>query len=404
MTRYAYLVSRYPEVSHTFIRREIDALRRLGLELDTFSLKRTDDEHLLSERDRRDADETFSIRPTSTARVLRDHLEAAAARPVAYVGTLGKAFSHRAPGAKAALWGLFHFAEAIVLARELERRGVSHLHCHFANSGATVGLLAARYAGLPFSMTVHGISDLGHPKLLREKVEATRFTACASHFIRSQVMHCTDPGEWRRLVVVHCGLDLDAIDEVPRRPRAPGKPPRLLAIGRLAPEKGFTGLVDAFAGVVARGLGAELRIIGEGPTRRRIEERVAAHGLGDRCTLVGALPEGQVIEEVAAADLLVMSSFIEGLPVVLMEALSLEVPVVAPRVAGIPELVEDGVSGWLFAPGDFEELETRLVDALTHPESWADFGRRGRERVEREFGAAASSTRMRELLSGTTAR
>jgi colanic acid/amylovoran biosynthesis glycosyltransferase len=158
-----------------------------------------------------------------------------------------------------------------------------------------------------------------------------------------------------------------------------------VCVGRLSPEKGHLGLVDAFAQVLARGASAELRLVGDGPERAHIEARIAEHGLGGRCVLVGQLPEEGALEEVAASDVLVSASFMEGLPVVLMEAMALGVPVVAPRVAGVPELVEDGVSGILFAPADWSALAAALVRMLRDAALREKMGKAGREKVAAEF-------------------
>jgi colanic acid/amylovoran biosynthesis glycosyltransferase len=171
-----------------------------------------------------------------------------------------------------------------------------------------------------------------------------------------------------------------------REPRAPSTAPlRVVCVGRLSPEKGHLGLIDAFAEVLAGGSHAELRLVGDGPERARIEARIAARGLAGRCVLLGQLPEDETLREVASADVLVSASFMEGLPVVLMEALALDVPVIAPRVAGIPELVEDGVGGLLFAPADWSGLASCLARMLGDPLLRARLAQAGRERVRAEF-------------------
>src|SRR6185436_1584382 len=162
-------------------------------------------------------------------------------RPRAYASTLLRALRHRVPGVRALVWSAFHFVESIDLANEIERRGVDHLHNHFANSGANVGLLAAHYLRLRWSLTLHGTSEFDYPAgmLLAEKIETARFVACVTHFGRAQAMRIVDPKHWHKFVIVRAGIDPPALP--PRRsepPRAAGKRPLIVCVARLSPEKG----------------------------------------------------------------------------------------------------------------------------------------------------------------------
>ena len=386
--RVAYLVSKYPAPSHTFIRREIDALRRRGIALETFSLRRPHPGECQSETDRRAFASTWYVRPVSLRGLAAAHLQALALGPRRYLRTLGEALRHRVPGLRALAWAVRHFAEAIVLAMELRRRGHGHLHNHFANDGGNVGFLATTYLGIPWSLTLHGTSEFDYPSvlLLAPKIRAATFVACVSNFGRAQAMRTVEPEQWAKLVVVRCGLELERLPER-RRPTRDG-PLRLISVGRLTAEKGHLGLIAAFARAIDRGASAELRLIGDGPQRARIEDEIRRRGLERYCTLLGALAEPAVLRELAAADLFVLTSFMEGLPVVLMEALALGLPVIAPGVAGIPELVEHGETGLLFSPGDWDELTEHMVTLIEDPRLGAKLGTAGRARVEQEFAIA----------------
>lgn len=382
----AYLVSQYPATSHTFIRREVQALREAGVSVDTFSIRPPSEAERQAGVDRREYEKTHYVLPPKIGRILKAHASALRKRPGAYLRTLRDATRHRVPGAKAAAWSLFHFAEAIALADELDARGVDHLHNHFANSGANVGFLATRFLGIDWSLTLHGISEFDYPAgpLLAEKITSAAFVACVTHFGRAQAMRMVDPKHWEKLFVARCGLDLGALEQgatstpVPPKKRAL----RLVTVGRLSPEKGLAGLLEAFAAVDAD---AELRIIGDGPERDALEAKAVSLGLADRVVFVGRLPSSGVIAELLYADAFAMASFMEGLPVVLMEALAMEVPVIAPRVAGIPELVEDDASGLLFAPGHWKELTERLERLLGDADLRRRLATEGKRRVEAEF-------------------
>jgi len=163
------------------------------------------------------------------------------------------------------------------------------------------------------------------------------------------------------------------------------KRPVLVCVARLSPEKGHAGLIQAFAQLVTEGLDAELELLGEGPDRARIEQQIRVLGLSERVRLHGQVPEEQALTAMSRATVVVVSSFMEGLPVVLMEALALGIPVVAPCVAGIPELVEHGVSGLTFPPGDWDRLAQVLRQLLADPELRERLAREGKRRVEAEF-------------------
>jgi colanic acid/amylovoran biosynthesis glycosyltransferase len=388
--RIGYLVSQYPAASHTFIRREVVGLRARGFDVETFSIRPPTGVSKLADVDQREAQTTWYVLPASAARLARSHARALLERPGSYVSTLRRALGHRVPGVRALLWAAFHFAESIDLAGEIERRGVEHLHNHFANSGANVGLLAAHFLRLNWSLTLHGTSEFDYPagQLLAEKIEAARFVACVTHFGRAQAMRIVDPKHWHKFVIVRAGIERPPLP--PRdgpAPGANGSPQRalVLCVARLSPEKGHAGLLQAFARLVAGGVDAQLELLGDGPDRPRIEEQIRVLGLGERVKMRGQVSEDQVLEALTRATVLVLASFMEGLPVTLMEALALGVPVVAPCVAGIPELVEHGVSGLTFPPGDWDRLAQALRELLADPALQQRLAREGRRRVETEY-------------------
>lgn len=387
--RIAYLTSQYPAASHTFIRREVKALRRAGIDIATFSVRGPAADELRSEDDRAAHAETGYILPARPSAVIAAHVWALSRAPRRYVAALRLALRHRVPGGRALLWALFHFVEAMLLARMLRGAGVERLHNHFANSGANIGLIAATYLGLRWSLTLHGISETDYPAgvLLPEKLAAADFAACVSWFGRAQAMRITAPALWDRLILVRCGIDPAAL---PTRRRAAGGPPRIICVGRLSPEKGQPGLLEAFARLKGEGLAAELVLVGDGPEQSALVARTAALGLGACVDFRGRLPETETLAAIADADLLVLPSFMEGLPVVLMEAMALGVPVIAAQVAGIPELVQDGRTGLLFPPSDWDALADAIRRMLGEPEAAERMAAAGRARVMEQFAIDAA--------------
>jgi colanic acid/amylovoran biosynthesis glycosyltransferase len=383
--RIGYLTSLYPAPSHTFIRREVLAVREHGVDVATFSVRMPDPEERGAASDQSAFHETFYLLPMSPLRAARAHGTHLLRNPLKYARTFGLALKHRVPGVKALGLAMAHFIEAMVLADELERQGVTHVHNHFANSAATVGYLATRHLRLPWSLTLHGISETDYPagNLLGAKLEAADFAACVSHFGRAQALRLIPPDHWDKLLIVRCALDLRALPQ--RMQRTSGRV-RAICVARLSAEKGHVGLLRAFAKAQRNGArDAELVLIGDGPERKRIEQTIDELGLHHSVVLLGRKSEEDTLREVAQSDLLVLASFMEGLPVVLMEALAFGLPVIAPRVAGVPELVEENVHGLLFAPAAWDELAERLQRLLGDAALRQRLGGAGRAKIEQEF-------------------
>jgi glycosyltransferase involved in cell wall biosynthesis len=380
----AYLVSKYPAPSHTFIRREISALRKLGLDIDTYSIRPGES---LTPEDRAEEERTFRVLPVGWPSLLLSQLMAMARRPRRWLGALGIAVRHADSRVTQLPKTLAYFAEAMRLAAALERRGATHLHNHFANPAAHVGLIAAHYLGIPWSLSLHGASDFSGPTshLLGRKVTAARFVATATQYGRAQAMRATDPSEWNKICLVRCGVEVARLPPRPRRRQLSGTPIEILSVGRLSQEKGHVGLIEAFAKLVGRGVDARLVLIGGGPEEPRIRRAVEALGLEGQVALRGAQPESEVLEAMTRTHVFALSSLMEGLPVVLMEALALGLPVIAPQVAGIPELVAHERTGLLFPAGDWDALCDRMTTLAGDSELRSRLGAAGRARVLEEF-------------------
>ena len=392
--RVAYLTSEYPAVSHTFILREVEALRALGVDVLTCSIRRTGPEHHRGPAERSAAATTFNVieaakSPARLARAIR----------AAFAGklsqTLALAWRTRRPGLTGALWQLFYLVEAIVLADHLKREGITHLHGHFAQSSCTVAMLTSALSGIPFSFTLHGPADFLDPLgwCLGEKIARAEFVACISHFCRSQGMMYAPRAHWDRLRIVHCAVDPH---EYGKDRAAPGK--RLLFVGRLSAVKGVPVLLDAFASIRAAHPDAELTLIGDGPERAALETQAAGmQGI----TFAGYRSQGEVAAELEQTDIFVLPSFAEGVPVVLMEAMAARVPVVTTRIAGIPELVQDGVSGRIVHPGDGADLADAIVTLLGDGDMRARMGAAGRQKIEKDFALPNEAAWLQALFEGT---
>lgn len=407
LQRVGYLTSHYPAPSHTFIRREIEALRKLGMHVASYSVRPAlfDGDSAV---ERAAGSETFTILEVPKARIIAIGARAVVLHPLRTIATLRLALRHRVPGLRATIWAFLHLLEALVLADRLERDGIGHLHNHFGNAGAIVGMLAADFAGIPWSLTLHGISEFDYPagNLLPQKLERAEFAACVSYFGMAQAMRLASEDLWHKLAIVRCALDPEALPAVPPR-RAAGDGTdscQIICVGRLSPEKGHFGLLDAFAAIASGERRVHLTLVGEGPSQAALERRVTELGLEEHVRFAGRLGEASTLAAIAASDMLVLPSFMEGLPVVLMEAMALGVPVVSSRVAGIPELVEHRESGLLFDPANWTALAAAMAELVDNPELGQRFARAGKAMVSAHFFHPAAAEPMAALLRTSLAR
>ena len=286
-----------------------------------------------------------------------------------------------------------------MLADRLRRDGVAHLHNHFGNAGATVGLLAARQAGIAWSLTLHGISEFDYPagNLLADKLAQARFAACVSYFGMAQAMRLTAPELWPKLSVVRCAIDPADLPTEPARDPA-GSLRRMVCVGRLSAEKGHAGLLEAMAALAPDWPDLRLTLVGDGPEEAALKARATRLGLTEKVAFTGRLDEAATLAQVAASDMLVLPSFMEGLPIVLMEAMALGVPVVASRVAGIPELVIEGETGLLFDPANWAALGAAVARLAGDPALGARLAGAARAKIAAEFAYPAAAQPLAALL------
>lgn len=399
--RIAYLASHYPAVSHTFVMREVLALRRLGVQVETFSIHRTPESQLLAEADREADRTTTAILPIRPGTLLATHARACACSPARYLSTLALALRLAPPGVRGHLWQLFYFAEAIVLWERANALGVRHFHAQFADVATDVALLVVHYggAGWSWSLAVHGPVEFYNVKLYRlaEKVRRAMLVIAISHFGRSQLMTLTDPEGWDRIHTVRCGIEPARFQ--PREVTTDESSGHVLCVGRLVELKGQALLIDAVAELVRSGLDVRLTLVGDGPMRERLENRARERGIESRVSLLGAVGQDRIADVYATADVFCLPSMAEGVPVSLMEAMAMELPVVTTRIMGIPELVDDGKAGMLIAPGRQGELVDALRGLLTDSELRARLGRAGRVKVLAEFDAGRSAEHLRNIFA-----
>jgi len=397
--RFAYLTSQYPGISHTFIQREVAQLRQRGLDIHTFSVRRPIPEDLLTDVDRAEFRNTYYILPPSLVRLVFVHVWSLFTHPWDYLRTFVKALKLRTAGLVGLFKWMSYFAEGILLASELRRRKIDHLHNHFANPSANVAMLAAHFLDLRWSFVLHGIHEMETDGVgrIRDKIALANFVICICDFNRSQAMRMSNFSDWPKLHLARCGVDIRFFESESVKDDGE-RPFRILTVARLFMDKGIPGLLAAFHRVLDSGIDAELRVVGDGPERPLVEAEIQRLGIADRCTLLGRRAGRELADEYPKADVFALASFMEGLPVVLMEAMASKVPVVAPWIAGIPELVVHEQCGLLYAPARWDQLADAIIRLKSDPELRDRLTAAGRIRVEEQHAIETAVEPIAELL------
>lgn len=393
----AYLTSMYARAGDTFIRREVAGLRELGHEVHTFSARRAPGEDV-SEEIKAEQANTLYLTEQPVLDMVKCTWKRLTKKPVRLMRASASAFKLGQTGVKNRIWQVAYIMEASLLAEEMEARGVEHLHNHIAAASATVALLASEISGIPYSLSIHGPHIFFEPRAqsLGPKVSRSAFTTCITQFCKSQAKIFTPYGDWPRLEIIHCGLDSTFLGQPPT-PVADNN--KVVTVGRLCEEKGQMELIEVVSELKKQGIDMELVVVGDGPLRTPMEALAGKLGVSDRVDFKGWLGSAEVREAIEGCRLMLHPSFAEGLPVVIMEALALGRPVVASRIAGIPELVVQGESGWLVTPGDTQDTLRALKEALQTPAArLSEMGAAGRARVERDHNIKTETAKLAQLI------
>ena len=397
--RIAYFINRYPAVSHTFIRREIKALEAHGVTIDRFALK--PDPNLVDPADHAEAKQTRFILDSGVAAFAMGLARAAITRPLVFAAVLCQALKMGWRSESGVLRHIAYVLEGAVLADWCGRDGAEHIHAHFGTNSAAIAMFASRLSGIPYSFTAHGPEEFDNGPLmsLGEKLRYASFAVCVSAFGRVQLMRLSRPDQWDKIKIVHCGLDEAFLGGNPADCRDVR---RFVCVGRLCAEKAQQVLVAA-AKILAKSEDPfEIVLAGDGPTRGALEAAIADAGLKASIRMIGWVSGPQVRSELVAARAFILPSFSENMPVVIMEAMALKRPVISTYVAGIPELVEQGKSGWLVPAGDEAALADAMRAALAAPaETLNAMGAAGRAHVLEQHDALKEAAKLVVLFEAS---
>lgn len=393
----AYLVNQYPMVSHSFIRREIHALERLGVTVQRVAVRGWD-EPLVDPQDQLERTRTRYLLREGFFPLLVSMFQTMVSSPERFTHALCLAMRCARVSDKSLLHHFAYLAEACLLLTWLKESQVEHVHAHFGTNGTQVAMLAHSLGGPSFSFTVHGPEEFDKPQalVLGEKVRRAAFVAAISSFGRSQIFRWVEHGHWKKIHVVHCGLE-QAFHAGEARP-APAAP-NMVCIGRLCEQKGQLLLMEAAHLLKQRGMAFSLVLAGDGEMRAAVEAAIARYNLHDQVRITGWISGLQVRGELLAARALVLPSFAEGLPVVIMEAMSMRRPVLSTFVAGIPELVQPGETGWLVPAGDVQRLADAMQLCLQTPvDVLVRMGEAARQRVLDRHDIDTEATKLAALF------
>jgi colanic acid/amylovoran biosynthesis glycosyltransferase len=394
--KFAYLLSHYPTIGHTYLLRELQGLRALGFDIPTVSIRPPDrSRETMLPGEREEADRTFCVLRAGLASFAVDHFVTMFTHPARFVRALRLALAMGRFHPAGTLRALVYLAEAVVAGRWMLRQGVDHFHSHFST---TVGLLITELFPLTMSMTIHGPEEFVDPDgtLLATKIRACRFVTGISYFAQSQMMQLVGYEHWSRFEVVPLGIFPEDYEAAPFRDDP--QPFEISCVGRLTPFKAQHILLESIHRLRRAGRNVRLRLVGDGPDRKSLESRIAQLGLGDAVIVEGWKNQAEVRELYKHADVFALASSAEGVPVVLMEAMAMRIPCIATRITGVPELIRDGIDGLLVTPSDPGELTAAIARLMDDTELRRSVAQAGQRRVQEKYNLHTNIQRLADVF------
>lgn len=396
----AYLLDVFPTLSETFILNEIIELKRQGVDISVFSLRRPNGGVIHKEAEGL-ARETCYIRDLVNSGKFRRvcthfyaHLYFLVKSPLRYLKAFWFAYMR----------GAWVFKSAAYYALVLRELGIGHIHAHFAASASEYAMVISMISGIPYSFTPHAYDIFINPRLVREKVDLAEFVISKTEYNKRFLKERYPGIKGDKIHVIHYGIDLERFN--PKECDVGGRFPfTILSVARLVEKKGHRYLLEACGILAKRGISDFIcKIIGDGPLRKDLEELALSLGLSENVRFMGALPSDRVLLILKRSHLFVLPCVVakngdmDGMPNALIEAMALGKPVVSTRVSGIPELIKDG-SGILVPPGDSEALALALerIYSMT-PKERTEMGQRGYGIVEKGFNIREEVKKIKDLF------
>jgi colanic acid/amylovoran biosynthesis glycosyltransferase len=400
--RMAYLSAQHPMLSMIFIVREIAQLEQLGFDIEVASVNNSDrPRDKLTAIEAAQADKTYYIKAHGLRGALAAHAHTLFTRPLRYLRGWREAVKLSRLDLKAFAMQCLYLTEALMLGRWMQRRQLAHVHVHLGSQPATVGLLAKHVFDIGLSITVHGADEFydAWRQHLPQKVATADFIVCISNFARSQLMFVSDYRDWHRLVVCRLGIDVSHFEPRPYTRTRADQPFHILCVGRLSPAKGQQLLIEAVARLRDRGRPVALNIVGGGVNMPVLQALVQEHKLADVVTLTGPVNQDRIREHYQRADCFAMASFAEGVPVVLMEAMSMQIPCVTSHITGIPELITHDENGLLTPPSNVDGLVEQLDRLIADPALARRLGEAARTQVQMHYDLQGNVAKLAAIFA-----
>lgn len=397
----AYLLNTYPAPSSTFIRGEIEALEELGVAVTRFAVRRFDGP-LVDPADISEAGITRYLLDGNKKGLLFAALKELAFNPIGLARALPAWLRLLRNARGGVVRHAAYLVQAAALRQECERLGIRHVHTHYSNNPTAVAMLSSILGGPSYSFTAHGPDEFVEPELLSfdDKIARSAFVVGISAYGRKLLTGLARPADAPKVQVVHCGIELGNFTVAPAIAE---DNLTFVCVGRLCQAKGQVHIPAAVAALKGRFPGLRVVLVGDGDMRAEIEAEIEKHGVGREVVLHGWASNQEVRRLIASGRALLLPSYAEGLPIVIMESLALGRPVLSTTVAGIPELV-DAECGWLVEPGNHDQLVAAMRTALeASPATLQKMGRHGRARVEERHDRRTLGRQLRTLFARTGA-
>jgi colanic acid/amylovoran biosynthesis glycosyltransferase len=392
----AYLINQYPAVSHSFIRREIKALEAENIQVFRFSIRSATE--LVDRADQLELDKTKFVLGVGIFGLMWSLLSIAITRPKRFLVAAWLAVKMGWYKDRGILVHFAYLAEACVLLGWLKDADIDHVHAHFAFNPTAVAMLCRVLGGPPYSFTVHGPESIDRAVILslEEKIKRASFVVAISSYCQSQLYRWCDRAYWSKIQIIHCGLDQPFFEqEITPVPETS----QLVCVGRLNEQKGHLILLEAARQIASEGIDFKLVLVGDGLLRSQIESLIAQFNLQNQITITGWANNDSVRQHIISSRAMLLASFAEGLPVVIMEALALGRPVISTYIAGIPELLEPDISGWLVPSGSVEALATAMRQVLLLPTNQlSQMGQNGAKKVALQHNVAIEASKLATLF------
>ncbi|MDJ0844568.1 glycosyltransferase [Crocosphaera sp.] len=394
----AYLMNTHPYASCTFIRREITALEANGVSVERFAI-RSPNTAMMDEADQQEIPKTRVILNVGGLGVFLAVVKTVVTNLFGFLSMFFFAVRIGWRSETGVIYNLIYLAEACVLQQWLSQSKITHIHVHFATNATTVAMFCQGLGGPSYSFTVHGPHEFDKVQAiaLPEKIKHAAFVVAISSYGKSQLYRWCEFKDWDKIKIVHCGVD-DGFLTV-SSPPFPEKP-CFVSVGRLSEQKGQYLLIEAVSKLVSQGYDFKLILVGDGELREPIEAAINRFNLQDTVEITGWATQADVQKYILQSWAMVLPSFAEGLPVVIMESLALGRPVISTYIAGIPELVIPEKSGWLVTPGSVEGLVDGMKTVLETPKSQLEeMGKIGAEMVKQEHNVNREAQKLKQLFS-----